>query len=329
MKTIAPNGIDHSDAEYSPEISVCIITYNQACYIEECVMSVLRQEHSLSMEIIIADDGSNDGAQEVLLELAKRYDLKLILSSENKGVKKNLHKALTNANGKYVALLEGDDYWVDKKKLEAQISRMRADEKIVLSYTSALMEVKMFGIRKAFREEAIDFKTRKDIKGKLWQGWFGFHTCTLVMTNAFVKQHLSSEFFNDRLTSGDWPIAMHGSTIGKIDYLDMYSACYRVAPGSIMNSGIESRFKLIKEWVEWWGIYRQQNVDGCLSAESIRQKAIIKLREIGFVPAYTKKPEEILPGLGSFRRSKLLSLVFIMKRQGYLLKRWLMGERLL
>lgn len=310
----------------SPEVSVCIITYNQADYIKECLMSVFAQEHSFSMEIIVADDGSTDGTQEILVDLAQGRNIKLILSSQNGGVKNNLYAALTAANGSYIALLEGDDYWVNRNKLFLQISRMRADERISLSYTSALTEVKMFGVKKIYKQKALDPDFIKDIRRHLWKGWFGLHTCTLVMTSNFLNRHLNSDFFNKSLISGDWPIAMQGSIIGKIDYLDVHSACYRVAPGSIMNSGIASRLNLIKEWIEWWKIFSHHNADCTLSSEEINHKTVAKMKELGFVQSSSKSADVTFAGIGSFKKVKSLVLLHKFRRQGYLFKRWILGD---
>ena len=66
-----------SDFIQNPLVSVVIATYNQVAYIEETILSVLAQQCSYPFEVIIADDGSNDGERELLCDLQKKYPKQL------------------------------------------------------------------------------------------------------------------------------------------------------------------------------------------------------------------------------------------------------------
>jgi glycosyltransferase involved in cell wall biosynthesis len=105
-----------------PKVSVFVLTYNQKDFIQETIESILIQQYP-NMEIVIGDDGSTDGAQEILLQYKKNYpDLfKLILSQRNEGITANCNKILKECTGKYVAWLGGDDIWLPGK-LSKQVS---------------------------------------------------------------------------------------------------------------------------------------------------------------------------------------------------------------
>ena len=130
-----------SDFIQNPLVSVVIATYNQVAYIEETILSVLAQQCSYPFEVIIADDGSNDGERELLCDLQKKYpkQLKLIFNEKNLMVARNYVNAIREAKGKYIATLDGDDYWNTTDKLQRQVDilEMNSDISIVcLLYTS-------------------------------------------------------------------------------------------------------------------------------------------------------------------------------------------------
>ncbi len=106
-----------------PHISIAIRTYNHQKFIGQAIESVLMQNTSYSYEIAVADDCSPDNTRNVILEYQKKYPekIKLILQEKNVGHNKNQITLLTNLSGKYVALLDGDDYWTDPLKLQKQV----------------------------------------------------------------------------------------------------------------------------------------------------------------------------------------------------------------
>ena len=107
----------------SPILSIVCITYNHEKYIEEALDSMLMQETNFPFEIIIGEDCSPDNTKNILIEYQKKYPkiIKPIIREKNIGALKNEEECILVSKGKYIAYLEGDDFWVDKLKLQKQV----------------------------------------------------------------------------------------------------------------------------------------------------------------------------------------------------------------
>lgn len=105
------------------KLSVCVITYNHATYIRQCIDSIINQNCNFDYEIIIGDDCSTDKTQEILLDCYKSYPnlIRLLFNNKNIGISDNYRQVLETARGEYIALCEGDDYWTDSLKLRKQV----------------------------------------------------------------------------------------------------------------------------------------------------------------------------------------------------------------
>ena len=104
----------------NPKVSVVIATYNQKEFIAETIMSALNQKCDFPFEIVVGDDGSNDGERDLLKDLQKTYPdkIKLVFNDENLMVTRNYVNAIHEARGEYIATLDGDDYYIDRDALK-------------------------------------------------------------------------------------------------------------------------------------------------------------------------------------------------------------------
>lgn len=111
-------------------LSVGILTYNQSVYIRRCLESVLMQKVGFDYEVVIGDDCSTDGTQEVLKEYERLYPDRfvLLLNNRNKGISANYKQVFRACKGKYIALCEGDDFWTAEDKLQKQVDFLESHQ---------------------------------------------------------------------------------------------------------------------------------------------------------------------------------------------------------
>ena len=121
-----------------PKVSISIITYNQEEYISACLDSAVNQVVNFDYEIVVADDCSTDNTPKIISEYALKYPglIKPILRSVNLGVARNAIATINECNGQYVALLEGDDFWVNENKLQKQVDFLDKNEDCVFCFTN-------------------------------------------------------------------------------------------------------------------------------------------------------------------------------------------------
>ena len=124
-----------------PLLSVCLITYNHSKYIKDAIEGVLMQKVNFSWELIIADDFSTDGTREIVLEYKDKYPefIKLILQEKNVGPAQNWVDLITFPISKYIAYLEGDDYWINPAKLQMQVDFLESNPAFSLCFHDAII----------------------------------------------------------------------------------------------------------------------------------------------------------------------------------------------
>lgn len=122
-----------------PLVTVRTSTYQHGAYIKECIEGVLNQKTKFNFEYIIGEDYSTDGTREIVFEYAKKYPdiIRVITADYNVGSKANGRRCILAARGKYMATLEGDDYWIDPLKLQKQVDFLEKNEDYGLVFTDA------------------------------------------------------------------------------------------------------------------------------------------------------------------------------------------------
>ncbi|UHS58219.1 MULTISPECIES: glycosyltransferase [Agrobacterium] len=120
-------------------LSICSITYNHRGFIEACIEGFLNQECDFRVEIIIYDDASTDGTDEVVRRYSEQYPsiFRTFLSKENlfsKGVNPYYSYVFPAALGEYIAICDGDDYWSDPSKLARQVALLDAEQSVAIAY---------------------------------------------------------------------------------------------------------------------------------------------------------------------------------------------------
>lgn len=113
-------------AKYSELVSVVTASHNSASSIERCVRSVATQTLA-PLQHIVVDDGSSDGTPDILSELARDIPHLTVIRQPNRGAGPARNAAIEAAKGRYIAFLDSDDVWLERK-LQNQITFMAEQE---------------------------------------------------------------------------------------------------------------------------------------------------------------------------------------------------------
>lgn len=121
------------------DVQVIILTYNQQQTIVQAIESVLQQQTTFAVSIIVSDDASTDATVKLVQQLQQTYPFKItLLTSEiNRGVAANFLKCLQQIKAPYIAICDGDDYWIDVNKLQHQVTILNQQRNIGLVATQA------------------------------------------------------------------------------------------------------------------------------------------------------------------------------------------------
>jgi len=216
-------------------VSVCCITYNQELYIEDALEGFLIQKTDFPFELIVHDDASTDKTVDIIREYAVAYPsiVKPILQSENQ-FSTNIHlpskNTWTRAKGEYIALCEGDDYWLSDNKLQKQIDFIRENPECSMIFHRA--EMKMHGGFTSFEKQSKSFgKTKVFDKSFLfYEGGSSAPTASLLFRKKSVEVIPN---FYEISPVGDMPLKLKCSLDGQIGYIDEVMCVRRIGtPGS-------------------------------------------------------------------------------------------------
>ena len=108
--------------ERRTDVSVIILVYNHEMYLEQALDSVLMQKTDCNLEVLVGEDASPDGSADILRRYEDAYPgfFTVFYRSENMGGTKNAYDLLSRAKDRYIAFLEGDDFWTDERKIQKQ-----------------------------------------------------------------------------------------------------------------------------------------------------------------------------------------------------------------
>lgn len=234
----------------NPLVSVCIITYRHEKYIRQSIESALEQRLNCTWEIIIADDYSPDGTRDILLEYKQKYPdlIRLLLQEKNVGGGRNFTDLLSAAKGKYIAYLEGDDYWADPGKLQRQINFLEANPDYGFVSTDA-----SFFIERDHKMVTypLIFPRDTDITIELLLKKNRVISLTSVFrTDVFSQSSGILTVAEDRKWKmGDYPLWLEMAGKTKLRYMNSRSGVYRVLQNSVTGRHDVSKNRLFEESV--------------------------------------------------------------------------------
>jgi glycosyltransferase involved in cell wall biosynthesis len=123
IKSFDHNQLENNFNNKKPLVSVCITAFNVDEYIDKCIDSILKQEVDFDYEIVIGEDFSRDNTREILKGYEIKYPekLRVIYNERNLGMMPNFINTIESAKGQFIAIMDGDDIWINNKKLKSQV----------------------------------------------------------------------------------------------------------------------------------------------------------------------------------------------------------------
>lgn len=225
----------------TPLVSVTVATYQQVSYIKECLDGILMQQTTFPYEIILGEDGSIDGTQEICKEYAERYPdkIRLFIRDRKLSQYEKDDGSITRFNGlwnrmsvrgRYIAWCEGDDYWTDPLKLQKQVDFLEAHEDYGLVHTAAKVYLQEYG---KYKENLIGEKFI-NIDSLLMEN----HVVTL--TTCFridiYKRYLQEIQIDPSWKMGDYPLWLFISIHSKAHFMNEVTGVYRILKESASRS---------------------------------------------------------------------------------------------
>ncbi|VGO21292.1 glycosyltransferase [Pontiella sulfatireligans] len=243
-------------------VSVCLITYNHAPYIRECLDSLLFQETNFPYEICVGEDESTDGTREICIKYAEKYPdrINLILRSQSEdGRDAYLSQGVYNyiettkaCSGKYLALCDGDDAWIDPLKLQKQFDVMEANPSVSLVHSNydKIDEASGKRINNADKEDTaglLDGSSRENFIYDLIMRRYPIAASTAFMKTADVLEifEKNKEAFQT-CPMGDVTTWCELVNYGSFYYQDEALGLYRILLESDSNScSAEKKYKFV------------------------------------------------------------------------------------
>ena len=158
----------------NPLVSINCMTYNHKAFIRQCLDGFMMQKCSFDFEVLIHDDASTDGTQDIIREYEVKYPdiIKPIYQKENqysKGIDPSLKYNAPRIKGKYIALCEGDDYWTDPYKLQKQVDFLESHPDYVMCshrFNQYIQDKNLLEEEKNLTFQGADYDLKNLIGGK-------------------------------------------------------------------------------------------------------------------------------------------------------------------
>ncbi len=229
-------------------VSIICNTYNHEKYIKDALDGFVKQKVNFNYEVLIHDDASTDNTPQIIKEYVHRYPnlIKPIYQSENQYSKKQgivYDIQFQRAIGKYIAICEGDDYWIDNYKLQKQYDALEKNPNVDICATAAI-KVKS-ETKKIISRFAPKSKDMIIIPEDVILGGGGY-----VATNSLMYRRnidCNKPKFRKNLMY-DYTLQILGSLRGGMLYLNDTTAAYRSMSKGSWTSKMKQNKELAVNW---------------------------------------------------------------------------------
>lgn len=235
----------------APVVSVLCVTYNHVRFIRDAMEGFLFQETTFPVEIVVHDDASTDGTTDILREYARNHASVVRHVAQPKNLWPNVRGTelvQRYCRGEFIAMCEGDDYWLTSEKLQRQVDAILRHADVTLCYHShQLVNKQGVQLPSPMVRDRLEIFDRGDfIRGK-----FGDLTTASVLFRRSMLDLLPSWYAD--LPFGDISLYALASLRGRIAVIPGVHSAYRRHSGGIYNVSRladDEDFHFAKEL--WW-----------------------------------------------------------------------------
>jgi glycosyltransferase involved in cell wall biosynthesis len=218
--------------DHHPKVSVICNTYNHRGLIEDALRGFLLQKTDFPFEVIVHDDASTDGTSEIVGGYASRYPrlIQHVLQVENQFSQGRKPTPISSgyALGDYLAFCEGDDFWVDSRKLQAQFDFLESNTSFSASSTlSFVLQGEVVGRARASSQTIV---THEEILLGLKEHC---RMGSLMVRRAALPPTWPGEM--NLANAGDNFIRVIATEYGPIGVLPRFYSCYRIHVGGVWS----------------------------------------------------------------------------------------------
>ena len=222
------------------KISILVLAHNVEKYIPKALESILEQKVNFNYEILIGDDCSTDGTKKIIQKYQKKYPKKitLYLINLNRGNAFNFANLQRNAKGTYFTVLDGDDYWIDKNKLQKQIDFLDSNHDFtVCGHNSYFLYQEKNGEMERIYDQKKDKSNFTFICNNFENLLLGgkcpyMHTSSLIYRKG-SGQDIDFEKWKNGYYRGDLIRTLFYGEKGKVKYLNEAMSVYRIHTNGI------------------------------------------------------------------------------------------------
>lgn len=303
------------DDDFMIKVSVLVPTYNHERYIAVCLESILSQKTNFEFEILIGEDDSSDGTREIVRKYERDYPSRIkafyndrknvsYLDGEPTGAA-NFVNLLKNASGKYVALCEGDDYWIDTSKLQKQVEFLESNIDFSICFHDAIWKN---GTKELCLYSQMEDALRSGKEYFELQDLFKINfipSASVVFRNKLFME-LPDWYF--KFPFGDWTLHILNAIHGKIKYIDDPMSVYRLHNSSSWSSKTkEYRYSAIVRFQFFINKYFKYTFDDVIQEGIIKQyDALIKESKTLEKEIAIKSQKELLALLRRIMEKKIV-----------------------
>jgi glycosyltransferase involved in cell wall biosynthesis len=213
------------------KVTVLVVTYNHENFIGHAIESVLMQATDFDYEVVIIEDCSTDHTRDIVIDFQKKHinKIRLVLTEKNKNYIRAAKQEFLHARGRYIALLDGDDYWTSPCKLQKQADFLDVHQECAICFHNTTI-VYNDNSKKPSNSNPPDQKRISTLEDLLAGNFIP--TCSVMFRSGLFE---SFPGWFDTVWSLDWPLHILNAQHGTIGYIDEVMGAYRQHGGGMWN----------------------------------------------------------------------------------------------